>query len=182
MKNIIVILVGIIIGSGSTLLIQQAKSPSNTTILNEIDGVDFGGMKATDLSTDNLHIIDIEGQFLTISPKNNPNIYVFFHLQDDGFFDISLKDNSGASASFNDKDSDGIWDYRDFNNNDVLYAYGTGSGYPDTVLENDKKSLTRIDGIYYEIHGIPGNPYIIRAGDNIEIQPDPNGRGFFTIK
>ena len=181
MKNITLILIGIIIGSGSTLLIQRAKSPSST-ILKEVHGVDYGGMKATDLSTDNLHIVDIEGKFLTISPKKNPNMYVFFDLQADGFFDISLKDKSGASASFNDKDSDGIWDFRDFNNDDVLYAYGTGSGYPDTILANDKKPLTRIDGMYYEIHGNPGNQYNIRDDDNIEIRPDPNGRGFFTVK
>jgi hypothetical protein len=180
MKNIILILVGIIIiGSGSTLLIQRSNPPAKTTILNEINGVDFVGMKATDLSTDTLNIVDLEGKILTVASKKNPEMHLFIDIQDEGFNQLAIHDKNNTYASFMDKDSDGIWDFRDFSTDNITYAYGRGTGYPDTIIEGSNV-LVRIDGQYHEMLNKNEKQYISIGGRLIEI--DAVKWGYFKIK
>jgi hypothetical protein len=198
MKNIIIILIGIIIGSGSTLLIQQAR----ITILNEVNGVDYGGIKATDLSTDNLivdfggkfptikatdlstdnlNIVDFKGKFLTVAPKKNPNVYVFFDLQGDGFYQVALHDENGSIVSFQDRNSDGKWDDANFTSGNTTFGYEGLDGFPDHIMSDEGVKI-RIGEDYFNLKIEGKIIYIEKDGEWIEVERIPNSFYQFKIK
>ena len=175
MKNIIIILAGILIGSGSTLFIQHLKISEKITILNEINGVDFGGMKVKDLSTDALWISDMEGFILTVASKKNPGMGIMIDSvleedEDQGVMShISLMDESGVSASFTDRNGDGIWNDIDFSKDGVTYGYGRLNGFPDMIMD-DNGMKVRIGKDYFVHKNIDGKHYIETDGELVEVE------------
>jgi hypothetical protein len=180
MKKIIFILIGIIIGSLMTLGLQNLRGRIKPSyVVTEDIKKNLGATNVKDLSTDKLFIHDIDGLFLQVVSVKNPEMFIFIDLKEDGFYQLAIHDKNNTFASFMDKDSDGIWDFRDFSNNDITYAYGRGTGYPDTVL-TDSNSLVRIDDQYYEILVEGENRYIMQEGQKIEISPEQ--WGYFKLK
>ena len=165
-------IIGIIIGSFFTTTLKPSPAFAEGKNLNSNGSI----------PTSTRIVIDqIKDPVLEIVSLKHPNMSIFIDISDGDFFEISLRDQSGASAGFNDKNSDGIWDFRYFENNDVMYLYGRGTGYPDTIMSSSN-SLIRIDGKYYEAEGEPSEKYIMMDGQKIAVQPDEGGRGYFTLK
>ena len=73
------------------------------------------------LSIDNLHIADMGGTILTVTSKKNPKhgVVITSISDQEMMSDISLMDQSGTSASFIDRNGDGIWDDINFSKDKV---------------------------------------------------------------
>ncbi len=153
MKNIIIILVGIVIGSASTLFLQRG-----------------------DLSTDDLYITDMEGKILTVTSKTHPKLGVVITSivsdedEDLGMMSsISLIDQSGISVDFNDRDSDGIWDDRSYSTTNTTYSYAGNSGFPTMIFSDENEPLVRIEDQYFKLMNIDGKHFIEKGSELVEV-------------
>jgi hypothetical protein len=183
MKKIIFILIGIIIGSFLTLMVQTLHS-RNKPSYAVAEGIkkNLGATNVKDLSTDELFIHGIEGpqlHALQVVLVKHPEMFIFIDLQDGGINQLAVHDKNDTFASFMDKDSDGIWDFRDFSADDITYAYGKGTGYPDTIL-NGSNATVRIGGQYYELLWQNEKSYIMLDGKQVEIEGAK--WGYYKIK
>ena len=145
-------------------------------------GVDFGGVKVADLSTEDLLIGDWEGSTLTIVSKKNPKLAVFITSVEgqNMMSEISLHDQSGIQASFTDRDSDGTWDDRSYSMSNTTYFYGRKNGHPDMIFNDDNKPLVRVGDDYFQKQLIDGKHFIERNGELIELEYIHHG--YFKIK
>jgi hypothetical protein len=118
MKNIILIILGILIGSGIMICVQYMNASSKVTVVNEFKDARGEDMKLTDMSTDRLVIQNLEDIILSISSKEMPCMSLEIKAQS-GFNDpnksymmneIIVHDKNGIHTVFSDQNSDGIWD------------------------------------------------------------------------
>lgn len=182
MKKILFILIGITIGSLTTIGFQAIRKRLKPSYVVAKDiKKNMGATNVKDLSTDELLIHDVDGSFLQIVSVKHPDIFLGIYFRDGGVNQLTVHDKNNTFASFMDKDADGIWDFRDFSNNDITYSYGRGTGYPDTIM-NKKNSnvVVRVDDQYYEMLRKNGLRYVKINGDLVEIQSQK--WGYFQIK
>jgi hypothetical protein len=184
MKNITLIIIGIIIGSTVGVFVEKSIRNNNQSTPEAIQiGKSLGGVEVRDISTENLGIFDIgDGFMLQIQSKKNPKMAIVIQsiADQEMMSGISLLDANGHLVSFTDRDSDGSWDDWSFSSENTSYLYGRMSGFPDTVLDDNKKSLVRINGEYFESELIDGRSYIRNNGKLIEIEAQK--WGYFKTK
>ena len=82
---------------------------------------------------------------------------------------IGLQDQSGSSASFTDRNGDGIWDDISFSKDNVTYGYGRLNGHPDMILTDDEM-IVRVGEDYFNKKLIDGKHYIEKDGELVEVE------------
>ena len=169
------ILIGIIIGIIGTVGFQEISSRSKPSYAEVRIIEEKMGIKVNDLSTDDLYIFDWVGMQLQVLSKKNPaqGILISSVLTEDGeqglMSSISLLDQSGSSASFMDRNGDGVWDDIDFSKGKVTYGYGRLNGHPDMIL-TDNEMIVRIGDDYYKHQRIDGKHFIDQDGEIVEVE------------
>lgn len=174
MKKIIYILIGIIIGSVTTYFLKpelKAEPSESSPLLFETLGMRAGEFGVQDLSTDELYIGLWENNTQTIVSKKNPEkqIEIFAPPHKDAMTSLSIRDKSGKSLTFFDKDSDGIWDFSYLEGNGDTYFYNGLGGFPGRINLREQGSLARISDEYFKLKLINQKRYIEREDKLIEV-------------
>lgn len=168
---------GMIIGCLGTIGFQEMQERSKPSYAEARSIEKELGIKVKDLSTDDLYIFSLKDFQLQIISKKNPELAVVIDsiLSDEGgdqgmMSAISLLDQSGIHADFNDRDSDGIWDDRSYSTTNMTYYYGRKSGYPDMILGDDNRHLVRIEDEYFDLKLMDGKHFIEQDRAFVELE------------
>jgi hypothetical protein len=171
MKNIILIIIGFVLGIGASFIFTQSKIPQPDIVQDERVAEVPEMMIYKDL-----RIVDT-GWLYSVSPKNNTNLFVSLQLTPDGKFisDISIFNTKEyQDFSVKDTDSDGTMDFWSFMDDDSLFTYARGDGYPDAILSEPDKLIVRIGDKYFTTRKIDKKLFIEQNGNLVEIEATTN--------